>query len=73
MIVSAAKAGLLFRLILEKNRVVGQEIIIEQEIGRIRDFEISADGDIYLIVDDENSSLWKLSKVNHLFRLLHPF
>ena len=62
MIVSAAKAGLLFRLILEKNRVVGQEIIIEQEIGRIRDFEISADGDIYLIVDDENSSLWKLSK-----------
>ena len=62
MIVSAAKAGLLFRLILEKNRVVGQEIIIDQEIGRIRDFEISADGDIYLIVDDENSSLWKLSK-----------
>ena len=62
LIVSASKAGLLFRLVLKENKVVNQEIILNQDIGRIRDFEISEDGEIYLIVDDEDSSLWKLSK-----------
>ena len=57
-----SKAGLLFRLVLKENKVVNQEIILNQDIGRIRDFEISEDGEIYLIVDDEDSSLWKLSK-----------
>ena len=62
LIVSATKAGLLFRLILKDNKVLNQEIILDNEIGRVRDFEISFDGDIYIIVDDNNSSLWKLSR-----------
>ena len=62
LLVSAIKGGLLIRLVLEKDKVVDQEIIINKKIGRIRDFEISSSGDIYLVVDDKNSSLWKLSK-----------
>ena len=62
LIVSASKAGLLLRLILKENKVTHQEIILDKQVGRIRDFEIDINGDIYLIIDDENSSLWKLSK-----------
>ena len=62
LIVSATKAGLLFRLVLENDKVVEQEIILNNEIGRIRDFEVGANGDIFLIVDDDNSSLWHLSR-----------
>ena len=62
LIVSATKAGLLFRLVLENDKVVEQEIILNNEIGRIRDFEVGANGDIFLIVDDNDSSLWHLSR-----------
>lgn len=62
LIGSATKAGLLFRLDYEKKLIVSEEIILDQEIGRIRDFEIDSKGNIFIIVDDEGSSLWKLSK-----------
>ena len=62
LIVSATKAGLLFRLVLENDKVVEQEIILNNEIGRIRDFEVGDNGDIFLIVDDNDSSLWHLSR-----------
>ena len=62
LIVSATKAGLLFRLVLENDKIVEQEIILNNEIGRIRDFEVGANGDIFLIVDDNDSSLWHLSR-----------
>ena len=47
---------------LENDKVVEQEIILNNEIGRIRDFEVGANGDIFLIVDDNVSSLWHLSR-----------
>ncbi len=64
LIISATKAKMLFRLEFKNNDIVKEEYIIKnhQEIGRIRDFEIDAYGNIFLIVDDEKSSLWKISK-----------
>ncbi len=62
LIGSATKAGLLFRLDFENNIIVNEEIILNQELGRIRDFEIDREGNIFIIIDDEDSSLWKLSK-----------
>ncbi len=62
LLVSATKAGLLLRLVFENNKINEQEIIINQDIGRIRDFEIGPDGNIFLVIDDENSSLWRLSR-----------
>ena len=53
---------LLIRLDYENNEILKKEILIEDKIGRIRDFEIDKKGDIYLIVDEKNASLWKLSK-----------
>jgi len=62
LICTASKYGLLFKLDYEKNKIVKQEFIIKDEIGRIRDFEIDKKGDIYIIVDEKNAPLWKLSK-----------
>ncbi|MDC3091060.1 PQQ-dependent sugar dehydrogenase [Rickettsiales bacterium] len=62
LIGSATKAGLLFRLDFENNIIINEEIILNQELGRIRDFEIDRQGNIFIIIDDEDSSLWKLSK-----------
>ena len=49
MLVSSTKEGLLVRLKIEENKIIDEEIIIDQNIGRIRDFEIDIKGDIYLV------------------------
>ncbi len=62
LLISATKAQMLARLDFENNRIVEEEIIIKDEvnIGRIRDFEIDTKGNIFLITDDEESSLWMI-------------
>ena len=52
----------LIRLDFENNKIVGEEIIFKDKIGRIRDFEIDKKGNIYLVNDSSNAKLWKLSK-----------
>ncbi len=61
LICTGTKYGLLFKLDYEKNKIVKKEIIIDEKIGRVRDFEIDKRGDIYIIVDEKNAPLWKLS------------
>ena len=62
MLVSSTKEGLLIRLKIEENKIIDEEIIIDQDIGRIRDFEIDIKGDIYLVTDSFDSHLWRLYK-----------
>ena len=62
LLVTATKTEMLLRLDYFNGNIIGEEIILQGEIGRIRDFEINAKGEIYIITDEENSSLWKLSK-----------
>lgn len=62
LIVSSLNGESLIRLDYENNAIVGEEIIFKNKIGRIRDFKIDAEGNIYLISDSSNSYLWKLSK-----------
>jgi len=53
---------MLIRLDYENNKIIGEEIIFSDKIGRIRDFEIDDRGNIYLVSDSPRSKLWKLSK-----------
>ena len=53
----------LIRLDVENNEIVAKEIIFNDKIGRIRDFKIDYNGNIYLISDSPKSYLWKLSKI----------
>ena len=62
LLVSALKGKCLIRLDFLGGRIVSEEIIFKNTIGRIRDFEIDDAGNIFLISDDADSGLWKLSK-----------
>ena len=42
--------------------LVKEEIILKDKIGRIRDIEINKKGDIFLLSDEYNSGLWKITK-----------
>ena len=61
LICTASKFGLLIKLDYEQNKIVKKEVLIKDKIGRIRDFEIDKKGDVYIIVDERDAALWKLS------------
>ncbi|WP_104205098.1 PQQ-dependent sugar dehydrogenase [Billgrantia saliphila] len=53
----------LLRLSLENGQVVDSEVILDGEIGRIRDVRQGWDDAIYLLSDDTQGSLYRLSPV----------
>ena len=53
---------MLLRLDYSDGEFIDEEIILKDKIGRIRDFTINNEGDIFIIVDEKDSSLWKLTK-----------
>tara|TARA_E500000178_G_scaffold99530_1_gene98932 strand:- start:4246 stop:5442 length:1197 start_codon:yes stop_codon:yes gene_type:complete len=61
LICTASKYGLLIKLDYEQNKIVKKEVLIKNDIGRIRDFEIDKKGDIFIIIDERDAALWKLS------------
>ena len=62
LIVCSLNGESLIRLDFEGGDIVGEEVILGGDIGRIRDFEIDQDGDIYLITDLRKSPVWKLTR-----------
>ena len=62
LIVCSLNGESLIRLDFEDGSIVGEEVILSGDIGRIRDFEIDQDGDIYLITDLRKSPVWKLTR-----------
>ena len=62
LIVCSLNGESLIRLDLEDGKIVGEEVILRGDIGRIRDFDIDQNGDIYLISDLRKSPVWKLTR-----------
>ena len=62
MLVSGLSGRCLIRLSFVDGRIASEEVIFKNKIGRIRDFEIDAAGNIFLISDDGSSGLWRLTK-----------
>ena len=71
LLVTSLKFHMLIKLEIKNNKVVNEEIIFRgckihkepcHKIGRIRDIEIDKSGSIYIITDEQESSLWKFSK-----------
>ena len=72
LLVSSLKFNMLVRLEIKNKKVNKEEIILRgckkfkkpcHNIGRIRDIEIDKNGSIYIITDEAESSLWKISEV----------
>ncbi|GAA0588018.1 PQQ-dependent sugar dehydrogenase [Halomonas salifodinae] len=50
----------LVRLVIDGDRVVEREVLLEGEIGRIRDVRVDPDGRIYLLSDASDGGLYRL-------------
>lgn len=64
LLVGALKFQLLVRLELDGQRVVHEERLLEERLGRIRDVRQGPDGLIYLLTDSEDGVLARLSPVS---------
>ena len=62
LLVTATGSKMLIRIDFNNEKIIGKEYILKDEIGRVRDLEVGANGDIYLISDEFNSKLWKITK-----------
>lgn len=61
MFVGALKYQLLARLEMDGDRVVGEERLLKDELGRIRAVEVGPDGALYLLTDDATGRLVRLA------------
>ena len=51
----------LARLVLDNNRVVGEEYLLTDLGERVRDVAVAADGAVWAITDEENGKLVRLA------------
>jgi len=53
----------LVRLEMEHGRIVREQLLLQNELGRIRDVRISPDGLLYLVADASGGALYRLDSV----------
>jgi glucose/arabinose dehydrogenase len=61
LFVGALRGQMLVRLDIEGGRVVGEERMLENTLGRIRDVEQAPDGSLLVLTDAGDGALWRLS------------
>jgi aldose sugar dehydrogenase len=64
LLAGGLRSELLRRLTLDGDRVVGNEVILDGEIGRIRDVRQGRDGAVYLLDDAPRGSLYRLVPID---------
>ena len=73
LLVTSLKYHMLIKLEIENNKVLKEEIILRgckmhkkpcHDIGRLRDIEIDKNGNIYIISDEDESFLFKMTIKN---------
>jgi glucose/arabinose dehydrogenase len=62
--VGALAGAHLRRLVLQGERIIHQEVLLHNQIGRIRDVRTGPDGYIYLLTDARNGGLYRLEPLN---------
>jgi aldose sugar dehydrogenase len=60
LLVAALVTGGLVRLVLEGDRVAGEEWLLT-ELGRVRDVAVDADGSVLVVTDDAEGALWRIA------------
>ena len=60
LFIGALKDQLIARLELDGDTIIGEERLLEDELGRIRDVRTGPDGFIYILTDDADGGLYRL-------------
>ena len=61
LFVGALKEKSLVRLVMQGQRVVGEERLLSERGQRVRDVRQGPDGALYLVTDERNGELWKIT------------
>lgn len=61
LFIGALREQRLVRLVIKDNRVVGEEHLLADRGKRIRDVRQSSDGILYVVTDESNGELWKIT------------
>jgi aldose sugar dehydrogenase len=61
LFIGALKEQRLVRLVIKDNRVTGEEHLLTDRGQRIRDVRQGPDGALYIVTDDNNGELWKIT------------
>jgi aldose sugar dehydrogenase len=61
LFVGALKEQRLVRLVIKNNRVTGEEHLLTERGQRIRDVRQGPDGALYIVTDETNGELWKVT------------
>ena len=64
LFVGSLKFGLLVRLEIDGHEIVAEERLLQDQIGRIRDVRMGPDGLIYLINDEWDGGIYRLTPVS---------
>jgi glucose/arabinose dehydrogenase len=60
LFIGGLKDKFLVRLIIENDRVTGEEHLLAERGQRIRDVRQGPDGELYAVTDDNNGEIWKI-------------
>ena len=61
LFVGGMKANALVRLVMENDRVVGEEHLLADRGQRVRDVKQGRDGALYVVTDEDNGELWRVA------------
>ena len=61
LLVTSLKFKMLLKISINDGNVSNETIILKDKIGRIRDVDINSKGEIFLISDESNSTIWKIT------------
>ncbi len=61
LFIGALREQRLVRLVIKDNRVVGEEHLLKEREKRIRDVRQGLDGALYIVTDESNGELWKIT------------
>jgi glucose/arabinose dehydrogenase len=60
LFVGGLKDRFLVRLVIENDRVTGEEHLFAEKRQRVRDVRQGPDGELYVVTDESNGELWKV-------------
>jgi glucose/arabinose dehydrogenase len=60
LLLGALRGQTLVRLVLDGEKVLAEERLLTQQVGRIRDVRVGPDGLVYLLSDSPDGALWRL-------------
>ncbi len=61
LFIGALKERRLVRLVFKDNKVIGEEHLLVDRGQRVRDVRQGPEGALYVVTDDENGELWKIT------------